>query len=140
MLKIVCFILCESESRSVVSSFVTPWTIQPLEFSRPEYWSGKPFPSPVDLPDPGIELRSPALQAHSLLTELSGKPILCDFFHNKKKFKKIVFSKRQNHNSLMDTKHENALQILFHSGENQADVITNSEQKCRGAAHTEWGL
>ena len=36
-----------------------------MEFSRPEYWSGEPFPSPVDLPDPGIELGSSALQAHS---------------------------------------------------------------------------
>ena len=43
----------ERESRSVVSE--TPWTIQSLEFSRPEYWSGQPFPSAADLPDPGIE-------------------------------------------------------------------------------------
>ena len=33
----------------------TPWTKQPMEFSRPEYWSGKPFPSPGDLPNPRIE-------------------------------------------------------------------------------------
>ena len=39
-------------------------------FSRQEYWRGLPFPSPVDLPDPGIEPRSPALQADDLLTEL----------------------------------------------------------------------
>ena len=37
-----------------------------MKFSRQEYWSGLPFPSPEDLPDPGIELRSPALQADSL--------------------------------------------------------------------------
>ena len=37
-----------------------------------EYWSGKPIPSPVDLPNPGIELESPALQVDSLPTELSG--------------------------------------------------------------------
>ena len=42
-----------------------------MEFSRPEYWSSQPFPSPVDLPDPGIELGSPALPADSLPTELS---------------------------------------------------------------------
>ena len=93
--------------------FATPWTTQSMEFSRPEYCSGQPFPSPggssqprdwtqvshitgtfftswarrtrtirecvaypfckVDLPDPGIELGSPALQAHSLPTELRGK-------------------------------------------------------------------
>ena len=46
-----------------------------MEFSRPEYWSGQLFPSPGDLPNPGIELRSPALQADSLPTELSGKPL-----------------------------------------------------------------
>jgi len=43
-----------------------------VEFSRKEYWSGLPFPSPEDLPNPGIELWSPALQAHSLLFELQG--------------------------------------------------------------------
>ena len=40
-----------------------------------EYWSGLPFPSPGDLSDPGIEHRSPALQADSLPTELQGKPL-----------------------------------------------------------------
>ena len=44
-----------------------------MEFSRKEYWSGLPFSSPGDLPNPGIEPRSPALQADSLLTELQGK-------------------------------------------------------------------
>ena len=44
-----------------------------MEFSRQEYWSGLPFPSPGDLPDLRIEPRSPALQADSLLSELQGK-------------------------------------------------------------------
>ena len=55
----------------------TPWTCQvPLStgFSRQEYRSGLPFPSPGDLPDPGIKPRFSALQADSLLTELPGKP------------------------------------------------------------------
>ena len=43
-------------------------------FSRQEYWSGLPFPSAGDLPDPGIELESPALQADSLPAELPGSP------------------------------------------------------------------
>ena len=43
-----------------------------MKFSRQEYWSGLPFPSPGDLPDPGNELGSPALQADSLPTELPG--------------------------------------------------------------------
>ena len=45
-----------------------------LGFSRQEYWSGLPFPSPGDLPNPGIEPGSPALQADSLLSEPPGKP------------------------------------------------------------------
>ena len=44
-----------------------------MEFSRQEYWSGLPFPSPRDLPDAGIEPGSSALQADSLPTELRGK-------------------------------------------------------------------
>ena len=47
-----------------------------LEFSRQEYWSGLPFPSPADLPNPGIKPWSPALQADSLPSEPLGKPIL----------------------------------------------------------------
>ena len=45
-----------------------------LRFSRQEYWSGFPFPSPGDLPDPGIEPKSSALQADSLPSKLQGKP------------------------------------------------------------------
>ena len=45
-----------------------------MEFSRQEYWSGWPFPSPGDLPDSGIELRSPTLPADSLPSELPRKP------------------------------------------------------------------
>ena len=43
--------------------FANPWTIQSMEFSRPKYWSGYPFPSPGDLPNPGTKPKSPALQA-----------------------------------------------------------------------------
>ena len=45
-----------------------------MGFSRQEYWSGLPFPSPGDLPNPAIEPGSPTLQADSLQTELPGKP------------------------------------------------------------------
>ena len=60
-------------------TLVTPWTVAcqaPLSmgFSRQEYWSGLPFPSPGDLPNPGIEPGSPALQADALTAELPGKP------------------------------------------------------------------
>ena len=45
-----------------------------MEFSRPEYWSGWPFPSPGDLPNPGIKPSSPTLQVDSLPAEPQGKP------------------------------------------------------------------
>ena len=65
---------------SCVRLFATPWTVAyqaPLSmgFSRQEYWSGLPFPSPGDLPDPGIEPGSPALQADAVTKSC---PILCD--------------------------------------------------------------
>ena len=61
--------------------FATPWTIAcqaplSMEFSRQEYWSGLPFPSPGDLPDPVIEPRSPTLQADALTSEPPGKPYM----------------------------------------------------------------
>ena len=58
--------------------FVTPWTVAyqappSMGFSRQEYWSGLPFPSPGDLPHPGIEPGSPALRADALPSEPPGK-------------------------------------------------------------------
>ena len=69
----------ESVSRSVVSDSATPWTAAhqaplSMEFSRQEYWSGLPFPSPGDFPNTGIKPGSSALQADSLLSEPPGKP------------------------------------------------------------------
>ena len=60
---------------SCVQLFATPWTVAcqtplSMESSRQEYWNGLPFPSPGGLSDPGIELRSHALQADSLPSEL----------------------------------------------------------------------
>ena len=67
-------------SRSVASDSVILWTVAyqappSMGFSRQEYWSGLPFPSPGDLPDPGIEPRSPALQADALISEPPGKQV-----------------------------------------------------------------
>ena len=45
-----------------------------MEFSKPEYWSGSPFPAPGDLPNPGIKPRSPELQVDSFPSEPQGKP------------------------------------------------------------------
>ena len=68
------------KSLSPVRLFATPWAVAyqvppSMRFSRQEYWSGLPVPSPADLPNPGIEPRSPVLQADSLPTELWGKSI-----------------------------------------------------------------
>ena len=59
--------------------FATPWSVAyqappSMEFSRQEYWDGFPFPSAEDLPTPGIEPRSPALQADALPSEPPGNP------------------------------------------------------------------
>ena len=67
------------KSLSRVWLFVTPWTVArqappSMGFSRQEYWSGLPLSSPGDLPDSGIKLTSPALQADSLLSELPQNP------------------------------------------------------------------
>ena len=64
---------------SCVRLFATPWTVAHqappfMGFSRQDSWSGLPFPSPGDLPDPGIEPRSPALQADALTSDPPGKP------------------------------------------------------------------
>ena len=67
------------KSLSRVRLFAMPWTVayqapQSMELSRQEYWSGLPLPSPGDLPNPGIEPRSPGLQADSLPAEAPEKP------------------------------------------------------------------
>ena len=73
---------CIVSSLSCVRLFVTSWTVAdqaPLSmgFSRQEYWSGLPFPSPGDLPDLGIEPGSPTLQADALSSKPPGKPQEC---------------------------------------------------------------
>ena len=70
---------CWSLSR--VWLFATPWTVAhqaplSMKFSRQEYWSGLPFPSPGDPPNPGIKLASPALQDDSLPSEPPGSPTM----------------------------------------------------------------
>ena len=81
-----CFILLvvqarQASNRSVVSDSVIPWTVVyqaslSMGFSRQEYWSGLLFPSPGNLPDPGIKPRSSALQADALPSEPPGKPTI----------------------------------------------------------------
>ena len=88
-----CPTLCDSIDGSPQGSAVP-------EFSRQEHWSGLPFPSPENLPNPGIEFRSPTLQADSLPTESLGKmPFFYDlkaillfilFWDKEKERKRIV--------------------------------------------------
>ena len=66
------------KSLSRVQLFATPWTVAhqappSMGFSRQEYWSGLPSLSPGDLPDPGIEPRSPALPADALTSEINNE-------------------------------------------------------------------
>ena len=75
---LLCMVVVGGLVAQSCPSLEIPWTVAhqaPLSmgFSRREYWSDLPFPSPGDLPDPGIKPRSPALQADSLLTELQRK-------------------------------------------------------------------
>ena len=68
------------KSLSRVRLFATPWTVAyqaslSMGFSRQEYWSGLPFPSPGDVPNPGIEPGSSALEADALTSEPPGKPM-----------------------------------------------------------------
>ena len=76
------------KSLSRVQLFATPWTVAyqappSLGFSRQEYWSGLPFPSPGDLPKPGIEPGLPALQTDALLSEPPGRPLVWPQVNNR---------------------------------------------------------
>ena len=73
-------LLSEVKSLSCVRLFATPWTVAYqappfMGFSRQGYWSGLPFPSPGDLPNPRIEPGSPAFQADALTSEPPGKSL-----------------------------------------------------------------
>ena len=85
------FVLCRF---SCVRLFVNPWSVArqaPLSmgFSRQEYWSGLPCPSPGDLPNPGIKPRSPALQEDSLPSE-PNKSFISQLIHTHCNYKVAV--------------------------------------------------
>ena len=85
------------KSLSRVGLFATLWTIAhqallSMGFSRQDYWSGLPFPSPGDLPDPGIEPRSPALEADALTSEPPGR----QWMWQREKMKRVLISLRKN--------------------------------------------
>ena len=94
-------LLAAVKSLSHVRLFAAPWTIAyqaspPVGFSRQEYWRGLPFPSPGDLPDPGIEPGSPTLQADTLPSEPPGKSSLSPVIH--KKFQNKLYQCHSNSN------------------------------------------
>ena len=80
---LICLLLHQKvkvKSLSRVQLFGTPWTVAyqappSMGFSRQEYWSGLPFPYTGDLPNPGVEPGSPALQTDALPSEPPGKPV-----------------------------------------------------------------
>ena len=81
-------------------TLVTPWTVAcqaalSIGFLGQESWSGLPFPSPGDLPTPGIELRSLTLQADSLLSETAGNPWFPGFFPEKSMRKAFYMLKQK---------------------------------------------
>ena len=81
------------KSLSRVRLFATLWTVAyqappSVEFSRQEYWSGLPFPSPGYLPNPGIEPRSPTLEEDALTSEPPGKPELTTMQYSRGKLGK----------------------------------------------------
>ena len=87
---------CMLSHFSCVQLYATLWTAAhqahlSMGFSRQEYWSELPFPSPGDLPDPGIEPRSPTLQEDTILSEPPGKPIILENMLILKWRKSIIF-------------------------------------------------
>ena len=92
------------KSLSHVWLFATPWTVAyqappSMGFSRQEFWSGLPFPSPGDLPNRGIEPRSPTLEADALTSEPPGKPI--NVILNGKKLKAFLLNSGIRHSCLL---------------------------------------
>ena len=94
------------KSLSRVRFFATPWTVAhqappSMGFSRQEHWSGMPFPSPGDLPNPGIKPRSPSLQADALTSEPPGRPLgkreRKDFFPKSSHLKQALEGSRRLH-------------------------------------------
>ena len=81
-----------SRVRPSATSWIVAFQAPSMGFSRQEYWSGLPFPSPGDLPDPGIKPRSHKLQADSLPAEPQGKPV--ESAHNTEDLSLIPRSRR----------------------------------------------
>ena len=104
-----------------------------MEFSRQEYWSELPFPSPGDLPNPGIEPGSPTLKAHSLPSEPPGKPLTKvwgqkNIFYasrNKKKAEIVILiSEKIDFQSKTVTRDKEGHHIVIKGSIQQEDITT----------------
>ena len=94
--QVICYATCFVVVQSLSLTLFQPHRLQPLQallsmgFSRQEYWSGLPFPSPGDLPNPETEPESPALAGGFFTDEPSRKPMTClqrSKIHSRKRFK-----------------------------------------------------
>ena len=141
------------KSLSRVQLFATPWTVAcqappSMGFSKQGSWSGMPFPSPGDLPNPGIELGSPALKADSLPTEPPGKPLTTvwgqkNTFHasrNKKKAEIVILiSEKIDFQSKTVTRAKEGHHIVIKGSIQQEDITTvNIYSSNRGASKDLW--
>ena len=123
---------------SRVQLFATPWTVacqapQSMGFFKQGYWSGLPFPSPGDLPNPGIEPGSPTLQADSLPSEPPGKPLtkvwgqknIFSASGNKKKAEIVILiSEKIDFQSKTVTRDEEGHHIVIKGSIQQEDITT----------------
>ena len=103
----------------VSDSFVIPWTVDcqaPLSmgFSRQEYWTGLPFPSPGNLPNPEIKPPSPAIVGGFFTTEPQGNPLLPTGPSNQRHSLAYCSSKESMKRSLLQTRHEHKKGTNFH--------------------------
>ena len=122
-----------------IQLFATPWTVArqtPLSmgFSRPEYWSGLPFPSPGDLPNPGVKQGSPALQVDSSPSEPPAKPLIGYTPVQNKKLKKCPVSELAGFCLLPEQDISPRLSSLYHKGSPlPGPYHTSHWQACRVA-------
>ena len=111
-----------------MSDSCDPWTVAlqvPLSmgFPRQEYWSGLPLPSPGNLPSPGIEFRSPALQADSLLTKFPGS----EYMFHKQLLNKHLLSYGTFVLKLCDA-YENASKMIIYQYDSRLKYVLLLEQ------------
>ena len=100
-----------------------------MEFSRQEYWSGWPFLSSGDLPNPEIDPRSPTLQVDSLLAEPPGKPFLCYKLPNLNRLKQQIFIITHNLWGSGNQEYLSCVAVLDHQA--TVEVLTRATITCR---------